>query len=115
MMAMAMIQGAVLTAGSGQAGGGREGREREKEIQKELGTCTLILKNQRVQLLFMTLHLLFLHLKNSTCRSRKGLASGVNGFGFSSAATKYRKVHTPTKPSQRTDSAPVAAQRVNKQ
>ena len=32
MMAMAIIQGAVLTAGSGQAGGGRErGRERERE------------------------------------------------------------------------------------
>ena len=49
---------------------------------------------------------MYLHLKNSTCRSRKGLAFGVDGLGFSSAATKYRKVHTPTNPSQRTDSVP---------
>ena len=134
MMAMAMIQGAVLTAGSGQAGGREMGeRERERVGEKrvrELGVGgrdgkrenelgTYIPQIKTAGSLRAVIHArpfttsFYLHLKNSTCRSRKGLALGVNGFGFSLAATKYRKVHTPTDPSQRTDSEPVACSTKN--
>ena len=68
--------------------GGREG-----ERENKLGTY--ILQFKTAGSLRAVIHArpftgFYLHLKNSTCRSRKGLALGVNGFGFSLAATKYR-------------------------